>query len=104
MEENIDKNYQLALPEELAAGNYSNLAIISHSATEFIFDFAMMRPGLKKSEVCDRIVMAPEHAKRLLLALQDNIAKYENTYSMIKLNQSQSQKKVAPLDINKGEA
>lgn len=102
MEENIDKKYQLSLPEELAAGNYSNLAIISHSATEFIFDFAMMRPGLIKSQVCDRIVMAPEHALRLLLALQDNISKYEKTFKKIDLNQSNQPK--APSDGKKGDA
>ena len=77
MEEN--KNLQIEVKPDVAKGNYSNLAIITHSFSEFIIDFASMLPGMVKPEVNSRIVMTPEHAKRLFLALQDNIEKYENS-------------------------
>jgi hypothetical protein len=71
------------LNADVAQGHYSNLAIISHSTSEFIIDFATMLPGLQKPEVGNRIIMTPEHAKRLFLALQDNIAKYESQNGQI---------------------
>ena len=83
MEEN--KQLQLELKPEVAKGNYSNLAIISHSHSEFVIDFATMLPGLQKPEISNRILMTPEHAKRLLNALNDNIAKYENQFGRIEL-------------------
>lgn len=102
---NIDNNFHLILSQETYRGNYSNLAVISHSSSEFVIDFARVSPGLKQPEVCDRVVLAPEHAKRLLFALQDNIGKYENTFGQIRLPQpKQQQKPIAPFDINKGEA
>ena len=81
MEEN--KQIQLELKPEVAKGNYSNLAIISHSHSEFVIDFATMLPGLVKPEISNRIVMTPEHAKRLLNALADNINKFENQFGKI---------------------
>lgn len=83
---NAPKQISLELKPEVAKGTYSNLAIISHSRSEFIIDFATMLPGLQKPEIGSRIVMTPEHAKRLLNALQDNVAKYENQFSFIDLN------------------
>ena len=83
MEEN--KQLQLELKPEVAKGSYSNLAIISHSHSEFVIDFATMLPGLQKPEISNRILMTPEHAKRLLNALTDNIGKYENQYGRIEL-------------------
>lgn len=83
MEEN--KQLQLELKPEVAKGSYSNLAIISHSHSEFVIDFATMLPGLQKPEISNRILMTPEHAKRLLNALMDNIGKYENQFGRIEL-------------------
>ena len=83
MEEN--KQLQLELKPEVAKGNYSNLAIISHSHSEFVIDFATMLPGLVKPEISNRILMTPEHAKRLLNALTDNIGKYESQFGRIEL-------------------
>ena len=83
MEEN--KQIQLELKPEVAKGCYSNLAIISHSHSEFIIDFATMLPGLPKPEIGNRILMTPEHAKRLLNALSDNIGKYESQFGPIVL-------------------
>ncbi len=78
-----EKEFKIELKPEVAKGSYSNLAIITHSHSEFIIDFATMLPGLAKPEVGNRIVMTPEHAKRLYLALQDNINKYENQHGQI---------------------
>ena len=84
MEEN-NKQLQLELKPDVAKGHYSNLAIISHSHSEFVIDFATMLPGLPKPEIGSRILMTPEHAKRLLNALTDNIGKYENQFGKIEL-------------------
>ena len=85
MENEDKKQFSLELKPEIAKGNYSNLAIISHSHSEFIIDFAEMLPGLPKPEIVSRIVMNPEHAKRLMNALADNIGKYEAKYGPINL-------------------
>jgi hypothetical protein len=65
----------IELNEEIAQGVYSNLAIITHSSAEFILDFVRIMPGVPKAQVKSRIILTPEHAKRLMLALKDNIAK-----------------------------
>lgn len=80
-----EKELSIDLKQEVAKGSYSNLAIITHSHSEFIIDFATMLPGLPKPEVNNRIIMTPEHAKRLFLALQDNINKYESQNGQILL-------------------
>ncbi|MBO5962772.1 MAG: DUF3467 domain-containing protein [Alistipes sp.] len=78
------------LSAEVAQGHYSNLAIISHSPSEFIIDFAAILPGLPKANVKSRIILTPEHAKRLLLSLQENIARYESNVCQIELRQLQN--------------
>ncbi|MCQ2136789.1 MAG: DUF3467 domain-containing protein [Bacteroidales bacterium] len=82
-----EKQMSIEVKPEVAKGSYSNLAIITHSHSEFIIDFASMLPGLPKPEVNNRIIMTPEHAKRLFLALQDNISKYENSNGPISLGE-----------------
>ncbi len=86
---------QLQIDPKVAEGNYANLAMITHSSSDFILDFAAMFPGLPGPVVRDRVVMAPEHAKRLLAALQENIIKYERTFGEIKI-QIQQPTTVAP--------
>ena len=80
-----EKKINLELKPEVARGSYSNLAIISHSHSEFIIDFAEMLPGLQKPEISNRIIMTPEHAKRLLNALAENISKYEGQFGKIEM-------------------
>ena len=74
----------IELSEEVAEGQYVNLAMIAHSNSEFVIDFIKMMPGVPKAKVKSRIVITPEHAKRLLYALKDNIDKYENNFGQIK--------------------
>lgn len=74
----------IELSEEIAEGIYSNLAMIAHSNSEFVIDFIRLMPGVPKAKVKSRIVITPEHAKRLLAALKDNIAKYEAAFGAIK--------------------
>ncbi|MBE6200163.1 MAG: DUF3467 domain-containing protein [Rikenellaceae bacterium] len=76
---------ELELTEDIAQGNYANLAIISHSTSEFIVDFATILPGLKKAKVKSRIILTPEHAKRLLYSLQENITRYESNIGKIEI-------------------
>ncbi len=83
-EEKKPKNQvNIELPEELAEGTYSNLAIISHSHSEFVVDFIRMMPNVPKAKVKSRIVLTPIHAKRLLKALNDNVVKFEAQYGKI---------------------
>lgn len=85
MEEQPKKNQiSIELKEEIAQGVYSNLAIITHSSSEFILDFVRIMPGVPKADVKSRIILTPEHAKRLLEALQDNVSKYESIHGPIK--------------------
>lgn len=83
--EEKQKQLDVELSHEVAQGIYSNLAIISHSSSEFIVDFIRVMPGLPKAEVKSRVILTPEHTKRLLLALQDNIRKYEQIHGRINL-------------------
>ncbi|MFZ4260693.1 DUF3467 domain-containing protein [Sphingobacterium sp. HJSM2_6] len=68
----------IELTEEIAEGIYSNLAIITHSHTEFVVDFIRLMPGINKAKVKSRIILTPEHAKQLMKALQDNINRFES--------------------------
>src|SRR6185295_18652056 len=83
--ENKDPNQlNIELSEEGAEGIYSNLAIITHSNSEFVIDFVKVMPGIPKAKVKSRIVLTPQHAKRLLGALSDNISKFESIHGTIK--------------------
>lgn len=92
MDNKESKALSIELKPETATGKYSNLAIISHSHSEFVLDFAAMLPGLQKPEIISRIVMNPEHAKRLLSALIDNVNKYENQFGPISTAEPQQPK------------
>lgn len=75
---------QIELKEEVAQGTYSNLAIITHSSSEFVLDFVRVMPGVPKAEVKSRVILTPEHAKRLLKALEDNVEKFEKVHGPVK--------------------
>lgn len=77
----------IELSEDVAEGTYSNLVVIANSNEEFVLDFVRVLPGLPKARVKARILMTPQHAKRLLFALQDNIGKYENMFGEIRLTE-----------------
>ena len=84
MEEKPKNQINIELTDEVAGGIYSNLAIITHSPTEFVLDFVSMMPGAPKVKVKSRIVMTPQHAKRLYKALAENLSKYESNFGPIK--------------------
>ncbi len=102
----VNRDIEVDLRDEIAAGSYANLAIISHSPKEFILDFAAMLPGMAKPRVTNRIVVTPEHAKSLLASLQENINRYENQFGTITSSQqTQNQTEMMPTTNNKmGEA
>ncbi|WP_026956442.1 DUF3467 domain-containing protein [Algoriphagus vanfongensis] len=81
-----EQQINVELSEEVAEGVYSNLAMIAHSNSEFVIDFIRLMPGVPKAKVKSRIIVTPEHAKRLLAALKDNVEKYEAAFG--KINQS----------------
>ena len=72
---NQGQQLQIDLPQDVAEGVYSNFAIISHSSSEFVLDFAAIVPGAPKASVRSRVLMAPEHVKRLLGALQESMSR-----------------------------
>src|SRR5580765_3369414 len=74
----------IEISEEVAEGNYANLAIITHSHAEFVIDFVNVKPGTPKSKVKSRIILTPQHAKRLMKALTDNVSRYEGVNGAIK--------------------
>ena len=80
----VEQQINVEISEEMAEGVYANLAMIAHSNSEFIIDFIRLLPNLPKAKVKARIVITPEHAKRLLVALKDNIRKYEENYGDIR--------------------
>lgn len=99
MNENENKQQgqlQIELPQDKAQGEYANFAIITHSSSDFVLDFARILPGVPKAQVKSRVILAPEHAKRLLMALQENIVRYEREFGQIKIP-SQQEAGHAPL-------
>ncbi len=78
-----NKQLNIELPEEVAEGIYSNLAVISHSNSEFIIDFIRMVPNVPKAKVKSRVIITPQHAKRLLKALSENVKKFEAQHGKI---------------------
>ena len=103
-EKNQEQDHlQLELPQEVAQGEYANFAIITHSSSDFIIDFARVLPGVPKAQVKSRVILAPEHAKRLLAALQENIMRYEKEFGPIRIPNQQAAP-IAPFDLTKGEA
>jgi hypothetical protein len=95
--EQNNNQINIELSEEIAEGTYSNLAIITHSNSEFVVDFVRVMPGVPKDKVKSRIVLTPEHAKRLFHALGDNIRKYEELNGTIMINEQ-----TPPIPMNFG--
>ncbi len=94
----------IELTEEIAQGNYANLAIITHSASEFILDFVRVMPGLPKAKVQTRVILTPDHAKRLLVALKDNVAKFESQHGTIKVGKTNPGMPPFPMNFGGGQA
>ncbi|MBO5553588.1 MAG: DUF3467 domain-containing protein [Paludibacteraceae bacterium] len=78
-----EKKLNINIAPDKATGVFANLALIAHTPAEFVVDFAQLMPGIEQANVVSRIVMTPDHAKKLLMALQDNVAKYEQNYGKI---------------------
>ena len=83
-EQKKKEGLNIELTEEIAEGIYSNLAIINHSPSEFVVDFIQMMPGVPKAKVKSRIILTPQHAKRLMKALNENVLKFEDQHGEIK--------------------
>ena len=95
------KNINIELDENVSQGTYSNLVIVNHSPTEFVLDFINVMPGAPKAKVRSRIILTPEHTKKFINALGENLNKYEKSFGKIK----NFQKEVIPISFGpKGEA
>ncbi len=104
MENTNNPGINVEIADEIAEGVYANLAVIAHSSSEFVIDFARVMPNVPKAKVKSRVILNAEHAKRFLLALQDNVNRFEKQYGKIVL----SEEKNPPIPMNfggmKGEA
>jgi len=87
MDKEQKKQHQIKieLDDNIGQGEYANFAVVTHSPAEFVIDYIRVLPGITKSKVKSRIIMAPMHAKTLMMALRDNIKKYENKFGEIKI-------------------
>lgn len=97
-----DNRIKIEVAPDVAEGVYVNLAVISHTSAEFVIDAASIMPGIPKATVKSRLILAPEHAKRLALALQENIIKYESQFGKINIP-NQNTAVTPPFNVN-GEA
>tara|TARA_B100000886_G_scaffold94091_1_gene62249 strand:+ start:563 stop:874 length:312 start_codon:yes stop_codon:yes gene_type:complete len=96
-----ENNINIELDESIAQGLYSNLVIVNHSPTEFVLDFINVMPGAPKAKVRSRIILTPEHTKKFINALGENLDKYEKSFGKIK----NFQKEIIPISFGpKGEA
>ena len=96
-----ENNINIELDESIAQGLYSNLVIVNHSPTEFVLDFINVMPGAQKAKVRSRIILTPDHTKKFINALGENLNKYEKSFGKIK----NFQKEVIPIGFGpKGEA
>ncbi|MDR2496762.1 MAG: DUF3467 domain-containing protein [Tannerellaceae bacterium] len=91
---------QIELPEDVAQGSYANLAVIAHSAYDFVIDFIRVLPGMPKATVQSRIILTPDNARRLMLALEDNIRKFDE----MERNGADYNKMLPPMSSPSGEA
>ena len=95
------KQLQIEVAPDVAQGVYVNFALIAHSSSEFVVDLASMLPGLQKATVRTRAILSPEHAKRLAMALQENIARYERQFGKIQMP-NQQPRTASPFNIKGG--
>ena len=96
-----NKNINIQLDDSIAHGIYSNLVVVNHSPTEFVLDFINVMPGVPKAKVRSRVILSPEHTKKFIRALSDNLSKYESVNGTIK----DFKKEIIPLSFGpKGEA
>ena len=101
---NMQQEINIELNDDVAQGIYSNLAIISHSPSEFVVDFIRIMPGMPKAQVKSRIILTAEHAKRLFMALQDNIEKYESHFGEIDIHTTEPIIPIPFSNSNNGQA
>ena len=83
-DKNKENRLNIEIDEAMADGTYANLAIINHSVSEFVVDFINVMPGTPKSKVKSRIILTPQHAKRLAKALAENVSRFEQAHGEIK--------------------
>jgi len=99
-----EQKLNINLTPEMAEGVYANMAIIAHSPSEFVLDFVRMMPGLKQANVKSRVILTPDQAKKLLFALQDNVAKYEKQFGTIQISGNPAPGSTIPMSFGGGEA
>lgn len=99
-----EQKLNINLSPEVADGKYANLAIVSHSSSEFVLDFVRLMPGQPNANVQSRVIMTPENVKKLLLALNENVGKYEKQFGTIKISAPTVPNSNMPLSFGGGQA
>ena len=103
--ENQNQNQlKIELPKEELPDRYANMAMIAHGPNDFFIDMILRGPNMPQARVQSRIIMAPQHAKELMLALQDNIRRYENNFGEIKINRPGGNNNIMDFPLPKGQA
>lgn len=88
--ENKQNQIQIEVPADEMQGRYANLAVITHGPNDFFIDMILMAPNTPKARVQSRVIMTPENAKQLLIALNENVRKYEQVFGEIKPRQAKN--------------
>ena len=101
---NNQQQLQIEVPNDELQGRYANMAMIAHSANDFFIDVILRGPNMPKARVQSRIIMAPQHAKELMLALADNIRRYESTFGEIPVSRPAGNSGIMDFPLPKGQA
>ncbi len=97
MDNNQEMKLEIRMNDDIASGRYINMVVVNHNDSEFVIDCIYVQPQAAKAQVQSRLITSPRHAKRLLLALQNNIEQYEKEYGVIDLNSVNNQLKSRPM-------
>ena len=97
MDNNQEMKLEIRINDDIASGQYINMAVVNHTDSEFVIDCIYVQPQVAKAQVQSRLITSPRHAKRLLLALQNNIEQYEKEYGTIDLGGINNQLKSQPM-------
>ena len=103
-EKQNQQQIKIELPKEELQGRYANMAMIAHGPNDFFIDMILRGPNMPQARVQSRIIMAPQHAKELMLALQDNIRRYEQNFGEIKVHRPASSGNIMDFPLPKGQA
>ncbi len=102
--QNNQQQIKIEVPQDELQGRYANMAMIAHSVNDFFIDLILRGPNMPQARVQSRVIMAPQHAKELMLALADNIRRYESNFGEIKVSRPAPGNGIMDFPLPKGQA